>query len=160
MAPSRVTEPTSLVPFYFILFFFFYLTSFSLFLTGYYRVNYDTTNWKRIAGFLNTDDYGKIALLNRAQIIKDASDMMTFKRLDVVTYLEIVNYLWREEDPVAWNPAFDVINELNTFPRVSAVFKVTRTFRSMSRPKAKLDKGQTKAESFHDFSSFLDLYRR
>lgn len=92
-------------------------------LTGYYRVNYDTTNWKRIAGFLNSDNYGKIARLNRAQIINDASFLVSSNQLDIITYLEIVNYLQREVDPIVWILAFDIMDELENLPRISVFFK-------------------------------------
>jgi hypothetical protein len=88
-------------------------------------VNYDATNWKRIATILNSENYDKIALPNRAQIVNDALYMVTTKQLDIVTYLEIINYLWREVDPIAWNPIFDhLINQFSHFIRVSAVVQV------------------------------------
>ncbi|XP_011706301.1 PREDICTED: uncharacterized protein LOC105461501 [Wasmannia auropunctata] len=75
-------------------------------LTGFYRVNYDTTNWKRIAAFLNSDNYDKVPVLNRAQILDDAYYMMQTERLDPVTFVEIINYLSRETDPAPWYRAF------------------------------------------------------
>jgi len=87
-------------------------------------VNYDATNWKRIAAILNSENYDKIAFLNRAQIVNDAFYMVITKQLDIITYLEIVNYLWREVDPIAWNQIFELIDEYSHFIRISAVFRV------------------------------------
>ncbi|XP_039304905.1 aminopeptidase Q-like [Solenopsis invicta] len=71
-------------------------------LTGFYRVNYDATNWQRIATFLNTDNYHNIPILNRAQIIDDAYYMMETERLDSTTFIEIINYFSHETDPAPW----------------------------------------------------------
>jgi len=98
-----------------------------LFVTGFYRVNYDITNWKRIATFLNSEDYVKIPVLNRLQIIDDAYYMIRTNRLDYVTFLEIINYVWRETDPVIWNRLFDIIDTFNDFllqPEATVIFKV------------------------------------
>ncbi|XP_050455347.1 aminopeptidase N-like [Cataglyphis hispanica] len=96
-------------------------------LTGYYRVNYDVINWKRIAAFLNSDDYDKIPILNRAQIIDDAYDMLMTEQLDSVTFLEIIKYLSRESDPAPWYPVFRIINQLLLdylwMPQGAAIFK-------------------------------------
>jgi len=42
-------------------------------MVGYYRVNYDAVYWERIIHYLRTsEEYAKIHVLNRAQIIDDA----------------------------------------------------------------------------------------
>ncbi|XP_029165352.1 aminopeptidase N-like [Nylanderia fulva] len=95
-------------------------------LTGYYRVNYDIINWKRIIAFLNSDDYDKIPILNRAQIIDDVYHMIATQQFDLINFLEVINYLSREIDPVPWYPVFRIINRLNSYlriPRVAAIFK-------------------------------------
>ncbi|XP_039304904.1 aminopeptidase Q-like isoform X2 [Solenopsis invicta] len=95
-------------------------------LTGFYRVNYDATNWQRIAAFLNTDNYHKIPVLNRAQIVDDAYYMMQTERLDFTTFIEIINYLSNETDPAPW---FNVIENMfikNNFlrlPKGEAILK-------------------------------------
>lgn len=98
-----------------------------LLLTGYYRVYYDTTNWKRLAAFLNSDDYAKIHIVNRLQIISDAFHMMKNEYLDLVTFLEIISYLSRETDPLAWYSVFRTFEKLYlywTVPEVVAIAKV------------------------------------
>ncbi|XP_029164141.1 LOW QUALITY PROTEIN: aminopeptidase N-like [Nylanderia fulva] len=95
-------------------------------LTGYYRVNYDIINWKRIIAFLNSDDYDKIPILNRAQIIDDVYYLITTKQLDFIIFLEVINYLSREIDPIPWYPVFRIIYRLTSYlqlPRAFAIFK-------------------------------------
>ncbi|XP_039304821.1 aminopeptidase Q-like [Solenopsis invicta] len=94
-------------------------------LTGFYRVNYDTINWQRIAAFLNTDNYHKIPVLNRAQIIDDAYYMMETERLDSTTFVEIINYLSRETDPAPWFSAIKNIFQKNYWqlPEGKAILK-------------------------------------
>ncbi|XP_029161445.1 aminopeptidase N-like [Nylanderia fulva] len=95
-------------------------------LTGYYRVNYDIINWRRIIASLNSDDYNKIPILNRAQIIDDVFHMIVTEQLDFIIFLEVINYLSREIDPVPWYPAFRIIHRLNYYlrmPHVAAIFK-------------------------------------
>ncbi|XP_011630808.1 aminopeptidase N-like [Pogonomyrmex barbatus] len=43
---------------------------------GCYRVNYDIINWQKIANYLNSNEYTKIHVLNRAQIIDDSYALM------------------------------------------------------------------------------------
>ncbi|XP_039304902.1 aminopeptidase Q isoform X2 [Solenopsis invicta] len=95
-------------------------------LTGFYRVNYDTINWQRIAAFLNTDNYHKIPVLNRAQIIDDAYYMMETERLDSTTFVEIMNYLSHETDPAPWFSAIKNIFECGNcwqLPEGEAILK-------------------------------------
>ncbi|XP_029161426.1 aminopeptidase N-like isoform X2 [Nylanderia fulva] len=95
-------------------------------LTGYYRVNYDIINWRRIIASLNSDDYNKIPILNRAQIIDDVYHMIATEQLDFIIFLEVINYLSREIDPIPWFPAFRTIHRLNNYlrmPHVAAIFK-------------------------------------
>ncbi|XP_032687647.1 aminopeptidase N-like isoform X2 [Odontomachus brunneus] len=97
-------------------------------LTGLYRVNYDLTNWKRIAAFLNSDDYVKIPALNRAQIINDASFLMISRQLDVITFLEITNYLSREIDCIVWQPVLKILQTIDTYFQVPESAAIARPF--------------------------------
>ncbi|XP_024878008.1 aminopeptidase N-like [Temnothorax curvispinosus] len=87
-------------------------------LTGFYRVNYDINNWKRIAAFLNSDNYDKIPVLNRVQIFNDAYYMMMNERLDLATFIEIIKYLSRETDAAPWYTAFNIIQKLDHYLRL------------------------------------------
>jgi aminopeptidase N len=80
---------------------------------GYYRVNYDDNNWRRIIEILNSDDYDKIHVLNRAQLVDDA---LTLAFDGVISYdiaLGVVSYLSRETDYIPWYPAVVAFDKLD-----------------------------------------------
>ncbi|XP_029660459.1 aminopeptidase N-like [Formica exsecta] len=85
--------------------------------TGYYRVNYDLENWKKIARYLASKNYIKIHVLNRAQIIDDAFHFMITKQLDSSIFWKITEYLEQETDFVAWYPMFKALEYMSSvFP--------------------------------------------
>ncbi|XP_025263435.1 aminopeptidase N-like isoform X2 [Camponotus floridanus] len=81
--------------------------------TGYYRINYDIKNWRRIANYLNSTNYMKIHILNRAQIIDDAFHLMITNQLNSIIFWNITQYLSRERDYVAWYPMFKALEYLS-----------------------------------------------
>ncbi|CAL1686825.1 unnamed protein product [Lasius platythorax] len=83
--------------------------------TGFYRVNYDPTNWLRIANYLDSENYTKIHVMNRAQIINDAIYLMLSHKLDPRIFMDITKYLRRETDYIAWYPMFRVLEDVTTF---------------------------------------------
>ncbi|XP_029173424.1 thyrotropin-releasing hormone-degrading ectoenzyme-like isoform X2 [Nylanderia fulva] len=89
---------------------------------GYYRVNYDNENWERISIYLNFGDYTKIHVLNRAQIIDDAFHLMIAGQLQSRIFWDIIKYLHREEDYIAWYPMFKALEYMyNTFPILTKI---------------------------------------
>ncbi|XP_011638527.1 aminopeptidase N-like [Pogonomyrmex barbatus] len=99
-------------------------------LTGFYRVNYDDTNWKRIAAFLNSDNYDKIPVLNRAQILDDAFFMLKTERLDPVIFVKIMNYLSRETDTIPWIKAFHIIGNFEKYMEIPKGIAILKPFLS------------------------------
>lgn len=83
-------------------------------MTGYYRVNYDTSNWKKIAKYLNSIEYTKIHVLNRAQIIDDAFYFLTTNQISPSVFWELINYLERETDYVAWYPMIKILEHMSS----------------------------------------------
>lgn len=80
---------------------------------GYYRVDYDTTLWKANIKQLN-DNHTVINPINRALLHDEF--MMGWTSLDRVTgadALEIIKYLDKETEAIAWRHAERVLNELN-----------------------------------------------
>lgn len=75
---------------------------------GHYRVNYDDENWIKLATYLNSPDYEKIHVINRAQIIQDYYYILTTKRINLTTFLELSSYLSREVDYIVWCPIFHI----------------------------------------------------
>ncbi|XP_025264845.1 aminopeptidase N-like [Camponotus floridanus] len=86
---------------------------FNLNQTGYYRVNYDIENWRRLVSYLNSENYRKIHVLNRARIIDDAFHLMITNQLNSTVFWSITKYLSRETDYVAWYPMFKALEYLS-----------------------------------------------
>lgn len=63
---------------------------------GYYRVNYNTENWRKLSNTLNSKKLYQIHVSNRAQLIDDAINFGMSGHLDVDLVFELVTYLRRE----------------------------------------------------------------
>jgi len=87
----------------------------SMLVTGYYRVNYDLTNWRLIADYLNSEKYYTINVLNRAQIIDDAYHLTITNQLDYQIFLNLTSYLSRDKDYIAWYPMFKIFEYLSVY---------------------------------------------
>jgi len=83
-----------------------------IFRAGYYRVNYDSTNWQRIAAYLNSNNYTKIHILNRAQIIDDVYHFLMEKQLDFSIFVNITTYLQQESEQIPWFSMFKILPKL------------------------------------------------
>nr|CAD7397318.1 unnamed protein product [Timema poppensis] len=81
---------------------------------GFYRVNYDTTNWKLLISQLNSDQYEVIPPVNRAQLLDDAFNLARAGLLDYSTLFSLTDYLARETDYIPWYAAFKGFSYLNT----------------------------------------------
>nr|XP_012235164.1 PREDICTED: thyrotropin-releasing hormone-degrading ectoenzyme-like [Linepithema humile] len=77
--------------------------------TGYYRINYDLENWKRLAWYLYNENYNTIPVLNRAQIIDDAFYFLTQKQLNINLFWDITSFLLKDTDYVAWYPMIKAV---------------------------------------------------
>lgn len=78
-------------------------------LTAYCRVYYDTTNWQKIVHYLNSEDFTRISVLNRAQIINDAFAFLMENQIDRSVFFNLINYLSREKDILPWHPMFRIL---------------------------------------------------
>lgn len=84
-------------------------------MTGYYRVNYDKDNWRKLMEYLNSAKYLNIHVLNRAQIIDDAHYFLLYDKLDLYFFKNLTNYLSNETDYVAWYPMFKIMEYASGF---------------------------------------------
>ncbi|RLU22641.1 hypothetical protein DMN91_004919 [Ooceraea biroi] len=82
---------------------------------GYYRINYDATNWEQIGTCLNSYEVTRIHVINRAQLIDDVYYFLVTKQLHYFTFLHITNYLQREVDYVPWISMFRIMSYLWKF---------------------------------------------
>ncbi|KAM0731061.1 Aminopeptidase N [Formica fusca] len=84
---------------------------------GYYRVNYNIEDWGRLATYLNSEQYMKIHVLNRAKLIDDSFHLAVAGRLSYSIFWNISNYLHQEKDYIAWYPMFKAIEHMSSiFP--------------------------------------------
>lgn len=94
-------------------------------------MNYDSTNWKKIAEYLNTDNYRKIHAGNRIQLLNTAFHLTAANQLNPTIFLELVDYLQRETDPVVWKSAFILLERIKSnclqSPRAAEILKVRFT---------------------------------
>jgi len=77
--------------------------------TGYYRVNYDKRNWQDLIHYLNSENYMRIHVLNRAQIINDAFVFVRDRQINGTIFDNLINFLLRDTDYVAWYPVFQIL---------------------------------------------------
>ena len=82
--------------------------------SGWYRINYDETNWQRLIAQLNAD-LEKINPIHRAQLLDDSFNLGRAEILTQTRFLEITQYLANEEDPLPFTPAFTGLNFMTTF---------------------------------------------
>ncbi|XP_042526365.1 aminopeptidase N [Dipodomys spectabilis] len=77
--------------------------------TGYYQVNYDEGNWKKIQTQLQTD-LSAIPVINRAQIINDAFNLASARRVPVTLALDNTLFLYQEREYMPWEAALSSLN--------------------------------------------------
>ncbi|XP_029166501.1 aminopeptidase N-like [Nylanderia fulva] len=105
--------------------------------TGYYRVNYDPENWRRIARYLNSENYINIHVLNRAQIIDDAFHFAVEKKLNFSIFWDLASYLSRrEKDYIAWYPMIKAFEYLSNYFAITSasdmnLFQYSRFFKNL-----------------------------
>uniref|UniRef100_A0A8C9MQV7 Laeverin n=1 Tax=Serinus canaria TaxID=9135 RepID=A0A8C9MQV7_SERCA len=71
-------------------------------LSGYYRVNYDQLNLKRLARLLENDPKA-IPAVSRFQLLDDVFALTDFGYVPIETALELTKYLAREDELFIWN---------------------------------------------------------
>jgi aminopeptidase N len=94
---------------------------------GFYRVNYDETNWNLLINYLESEDYEKIPPVNRAQLLDDALNLARAGVLNYSTALNLTEYLEKEVDYIPWYSALSAFSFLNlrlTGTEIYPAFKV------------------------------------
>lgn len=97
---------------------------------GFYRVNYDEKNWKRLLIQLITRPRS-IHVLNRAQIVDDACHLSKAGVVPYEYYISLLEYLLMEDHVVPWNSAVNGLSStmdgLRRYPAEHRKFQVSRT---------------------------------
>ncbi|KAJ8889309.1 hypothetical protein PR048_008807 [Dryococelus australis] len=95
---------------------------------GFYRVQYDTENWRLLILQLDSDQMALIPAVNRAQILNDAFNLARAGSLNYHIVTVLLRYLSRETDYIPWQAALQGLSYLTGKLKASpdyAVFKVT-----------------------------------
>ncbi|KAK7075270.1 hypothetical protein SK128_014550 [Halocaridina rubra] len=95
--------------------------------SGYYRVNYDTENWRLLTQQLLVD-HEIIHVNNRAQIIDDALNLARIGQLSYDVALEITAYLKKERHYVPWKAAFNNLQYIYDMLQQDPVFGALREY--------------------------------
>ncbi|XP_035679687.1 aminopeptidase N-like [Branchiostoma floridae] len=72
---------------------------------GFYRVNYDPTNWQLLADHLNSDAFEDIPADNRGTLVDDAFNLARAGMLDLTTAMSMTQYLVRDRHFIPWSMA-------------------------------------------------------
>ena len=72
---------------------------------GFYRVNYDQSNWNKLIEQLKTD-YEKIDEISRAQLLDDSFNLGRAQLVDQTVFLSMASYLKNENMPIPFQSAF------------------------------------------------------
>ncbi|XP_022827407.1 aminopeptidase N-like [Spodoptera litura] len=63
-----------------------------------YRVNYDTRNWQLLSNALKSNEYTRVPLLGRVQLLSDAFALAWTNHLEYSTVLNLASYLQHETE--------------------------------------------------------------
>ncbi|XP_041031285.1 aminopeptidase N-like [Carcharodon carcharias] len=74
--------------------------------TGYYRVNYDEENWKKLVNHLLIN-HTDLPVINRAQIMADSFNLARAKYRNTTAALETTRYLSKELEYIPWEAALE-----------------------------------------------------
>lgn len=88
---------------------------------GYYRVNYEESNWKALIKQLTTN-YTLIHPSNRAQIITDLMALVSLDSVNISLALSSLDYLDRETEFVPWYAALNEIGYIRNMLLTKAIF--------------------------------------
>nr|XP_034174631.1 aminopeptidase N-like isoform X2 [Osmia lignaria] len=80
--------------------------------SGYYRVNYDEANWRKIAEYLRSENYTNIHTLSRAQFVSDITRLVFYERVKPSVFLDLIVYLKQEQDYTQWIHVFDLLENI------------------------------------------------
>ncbi|KAF5290044.1 hypothetical protein FQA39_LY14825 [Lamprigera yunnana] len=96
--------------------------------SGYFRINYDDVNWYRLIKFLKTSKYKSIHVLNRAQLINDAFQMVEDGKLSAKIALDLSGYIRQERDFIALKPFLKRIDSFDFMVSITNEYKMFQIY--------------------------------
>ncbi|BFZ00939.1 hypothetical protein BsWGS_03978 [Bradybaena similaris] len=94
---------------------------------GYYRVNYEVSNWRALGQQLETNHL-VIATINRAQIINDAWNLAKAGHIGLDTALATIEYLHKERDYIPWYAARTELNYVESMLALTPLYGAFQKF--------------------------------
>jgi len=94
---------------------------------GYYRVNYDASNWDRIIAQLNSD-HTQFDVKNRAQIIDDAFSLARAGQLGYDVAFGTTSYLANEKEFVPWRAVYRNVGYINSMLSLTPAYGLYLTY--------------------------------
>ncbi|OWF44858.1 endoplasmic reticulum aminopeptidase 2-like [Mizuhopecten yessoensis] len=88
---------------------------------GYYRVNYEESNWRALIKQL-TDNHTVFSAADRAGLIDDVCYLARAKKVSQTLALDMTKYLQKEQDYLPWSVALDCLNYIGERLRNKAVY--------------------------------------
>lgn len=95
---------------------------------GFYRVNYDQSNWNELIKVLNSDKFEDIHVRNRAQLIDDSLNLAADGYLLYQTVFELLTYLGRETDYIPWKAALNNLDKIDYIVKDQPIHAYFKTF--------------------------------
>uniref|UniRef100_A0A8C8HIX1 Aminopeptidase n=1 Tax=Oncorhynchus tshawytscha TaxID=74940 RepID=A0A8C8HIX1_ONCTS len=95
--------------------------------SGYYRVNYDNTNWERLLGVLSSH-HESIPVINRAQLVDDAFNLARAKYINTTLALRTTKYLRSEREYMPWESALDNLDFFYLMFDRSEIYGIMQTY--------------------------------
>ena len=94
---------------------------------GYYRVNYDTTNWQSLSATLDKNPQA-ISRLSRAQLLDDSLNLARANLLDYNLALSLTKYLRKETEYIPWFSGVKALSFLDRMFRHGEDYHLFREF--------------------------------
>lgn len=95
---------------------------------GYFRVNYEDSNWREIIKVLKSDDFKQIHVLNRAQLVDDSLNLAADGFLNYEIAFELVSYMEHETDYIPWKAAANNLEKLDFLLKDRPIYEWFKTF--------------------------------
>ena len=80
---------------------------------GFYRVNYDDHNWNLISNFLNSQNFTKLSVPNRVQVIDDVFNLARAGYVTYSTAFNVGSYVGNETSYVVLQTFVDALTNLD-----------------------------------------------
>ncbi|KAL8604516.1 hypothetical protein ACOMHN_015800 [Nucella lapillus] len=98
--------------------------------TGYYRVNYPPSNWRRLANMLTTSPVQswKLSAADRSGLLNDAMNLARAGLLGYDLAMEMTSYLHKEESFIPWQSTYQSLTYISSMLKFDTDYRLWRDF--------------------------------